>query len=103
MYGSISAVIRATRIPGELRDRILIHPKADHMMVMVKQQFFPVRLFDAEGNIRHYMDLSAELDAIKNSAIDEAVNIGIMTGANRAWWAKTRIYKTTFKAKSDVF
>ena len=82
----------ATRIPGELRDRILIHPKADHMMVMVKQQFFPVRLFDAEGNIRHYMDLSAELDAIKNSAIDEAVNIGIMTGANRAWWAKKREY-----------
>lgn len=85
------------RIPDHPGDSIEYHPKSQHIVVIVKNNFFKVPVYSNNGEILGENQIQDQIQACirESEKIENPVKVGVLTSDNRDNWASA--YKHLLK------
>lgn len=90
-----SRIFGTVRIPGEEIDQLQTNSKSKHIVVICKDRFFRVNLYDSDGPLSatdiqtqfvRILEATKDIDLTK----DDEPKVAVLTSENRTTWAKLR-------------
>ncbi|XP_062121291.1 carnitine O-acetyltransferase-like isoform X1 [Drosophila sulfurigaster albostrigata] len=81
-------VFGTCRIPIRGTDRIVYNPSSNYVVVIYKNHFYKLSLYDGEGNLLTSATLAKQLEEIRDAESDFGVPYGVLTTDSRDNWAE---------------
>ncbi|KAH8376863.1 hypothetical protein KR093_001780, partial [Drosophila rubida] len=81
-------VFGTCRIPARGTDRIVYNPCSDYIVVIYKNHFYKMGLYDSDGNLLSSATLAKQLEEIRDAESSVGIPYGILTTDTRDNWAE---------------
>mmetsp|Transcript_28933 Transcript_28933/g.66951 ORF Transcript_28933/g.66951 Transcript_28933/m.66951 type:complete len:748 (+) Transcript_28933:57-2300(+) len=89
-----SHLFGTTRIPGVGHDGVVSNPSSDHIVIIIKGQFYVVNLVHPNGRWLSLVETQSQvqeiLDLEEDGSDHQQPLVGMLTSENRAEWARAR-------------